>query len=634
MVAIKHIASITGLATAILYSVGYVSDRVHWNLLGHIEIPFDHVELLYRGANVILGSLIDILIYVINDSIEGVSTGLTCWLSIIGIILGFAFSISYSQSNKISKIFPLYAGIFSLLNIIILIVLEFSRRPDIGQNILFIKNYSINIDAAHTFYRAFVVTLVFTGLLFYLFNNVSKLVINNPLQKSIGQIADEKKSKAILLSIRVFRNISLGAFIVMLVFLPMVYGLFKYPNIYSSVDIVFKSNYSRPEDLRSEKIMKYLLYASPEIYVFYIQSANPYILRVSKSEVAHLIISEPRNIFADLCFTRLQSGFNSNSIPSHYLPYKLVPASFDSPKNQGLESIIIRKVDNKSGQKQKTSLLELLRRLSEIRPIETILIRPHGKTLLDNVVAFEWDCIESAAYFIIRVAEEHAKVGKEPVEIWRSSEITTGTCAFNAPIGKLVSDNKRYYWFLDVYRNNRNGRAVLDATDKRSFSFMSPSQMHSIESNLLIHGLDHGGMNEHYMSLVKGVYYYSNAMYYHSRKHFEDYLSSPNTDVYNFQKLIYDVVKKLEKLEQEKQIIMSIIEDHSSSAFQYIQAMKKLINTELLMLQFDSATVHIDYLLPKLQGVEKREYLDQRNKAVVLDNFMRTILPLKSNRNI
>jgi hypothetical protein len=601
---------------------------VHWNLLGHVEIPNDHIELLYRGGNVLLGSIADVVVYLFDDSIRTVVTGLTCWLAITGIISGLILLKTKLPKNQgITTKYALYVVVFSLLNMVILLFVEISHPPDIGQNILFIQGHSIDTDSADIFYRAYVFVVTLCGLLVYLFRKIAKLMHDEQPKNSNSHVADENGQNIIVDIIIGFRNFCILMLVILLVFLPTVYGLFKYPNIYSPVEIVFKNNHGQPEELLSVNIEKYLLYASPEIYVIYIKSPNPKVLRINQSAVSGVTIGKPRSIFTDLSITRRKNDSYSGSKHIQKSPSVLLVADSSSASSQGSGAKTKGEV-YKPAQKQKTSILELLKRLSSIRPLDTILIRPHGKTLLENLITFEWECIDDAEYFIIRVVEEHVDVGKDSVEIWRSDKVTAGNCMLEAPVENKLLENKQYYWLLDIYRKVHNGPSVIDTTDKQSFVLFSSGQISTIERELSLKGVDHGGgKDELYMSLVKGVYYYSNEIFYHARKHFEKYVISTKTNVYSFPKLIYDVVQKLEKLEQERQNIILGLKDNSGSTTNKIQTLKKLISTEFLMLQFDNAIVHIDELLSKLPEAEKGEFIDQRDEAVALEKFMQAILP-------
>jgi hypothetical protein len=197
------LATIIGIATAVLYSTGYIAEKVHWNRLGQADVPVEQVAFLYRGGLEALASLADVLLYFLT-LVPASGARMALLVALIAVLASHRLK---GRWDGLSRYRALFAAIGALL-VIALGWIELSRWPSMGSDILLASTPARARD--HSFFRGYA---GFTAVL------LAHLWASSP---SRWKWAGDRKGELIV------RRLLVVAAVALLVLLPAVYGSFKY----------------------------------------------------------------------------------------------------------------------------------------------------------------------------------------------------------------------------------------------------------------------------------------------------------------------------------------------------------------------------------------------------------------------
>lgn len=302
---ITSLAALIGMISALLYVAGFFAERVHWNFLGHVDVPEDHMEFLYRGGVIVINSLSVFLLYLISAFKSFDTRSFLIMASIITMLSAKYFiKIPVSIRRVIRLKHPhifLWLG-FSLLLLLIIFDMRPQSWPDLEKDLLFQKNPSVNTSSLKHFFTSYI---GITGLWFTFF-----LLCHRVSGANTRNIDSEATTKPNNLFhdrswfVKFFPIVKQTSFILMLAFLiylPAVYGSYYYPRIHPIVQVLLTRD--APEELRlriKENNAMALLYETMEDYVLYTRQPDPYIIKAKKSAVSALIVHKTADI-TDTC---------------------------------------------------------------------------------------------------------------------------------------------------------------------------------------------------------------------------------------------------------------------------------------------------------------------------------------------
>lgn len=272
---IQTLAALVGVLSVLLYVFGYVAERVHWNMLGIIQVPADHIEFLYRGGNVVISSLVSALLYPLISLTE--HNGRT--LLLFGVIILMLIAIFGGRAGRklFGKDLSRYTLAAGFLLLSVLSISEFANWPDSRKDLLFqpVLRDCLAPDPA-AFFQSYVglialwLALYFicrrietlatettkaddstvdviptTSASFLFFDSSTWFVTMAAAGEGAKAGADDKTNvKAPLQSVvNVWaRRVALFVVLVLLVGLPLIYGSFRFPNEYPIVRVLLAGN--------------------------------------------------------------------------------------------------------------------------------------------------------------------------------------------------------------------------------------------------------------------------------------------------------------------------------------------------------------------------------------------------------
>lgn len=333
----EHIQTITaliGVITVVLYVFGYVAERVHWNMLGIIQVPANHIEFLYRGGNVVISSLASVLLYPLLSLVE--LNGRTVLLFVlILLMLAVSFGRQGKQASSLERLWH-YVPSAILILLLALSILEFRQWPESRKDLLFLPSTadaSAN-DVAARFFASYV-GLIALWLAFYFLCRRLERVKNSSneeiLRKSENTsdastsfmffnaaawfvtmaVASEgdKSHAGDSTSVNPARPwivntwIRLAALIIVLILmisLPLVYGSFRFPHEYPIVHVLIAP--TAPPELKTSlqvgdlKEPMALLYETTGEYVLYRKPSQPAVLRLKKTDVGGFVVYQSKDV--------------------------------------------------------------------------------------------------------------------------------------------------------------------------------------------------------------------------------------------------------------------------------------------------------------------------------------------------
>jgi hypothetical protein len=272
----QTLAALIGVLSVVLYVFGYVAERVHWNMLGIIQVPADHIEFLYRGGNVVISSLVSALLYPIMSLVEpSLRT-----LLLFGVILLMLVAIFVRGPGKSFGIyFSRYSLAASLLLLLVLSISELGNWPESRKDLLFLPapaDSSAPDPAA--FFQSYV-GLLALWLAFYFTCRRIETIAAAARKGDSSTTSDKPNASASFLffdsstwfvtmaatgeggkagsdaqasvetptpwGVSVWaRRVALFVALVLLVGLPLIYGSFRFPHEYPIVRVLLAGNAS------------------------------------------------------------------------------------------------------------------------------------------------------------------------------------------------------------------------------------------------------------------------------------------------------------------------------------------------------------------------------------------------------
>lgn len=348
---IQTLAATIGVVSALLYVWGYVAERVHWNLYGHIIVPADHIEFLYRGGNLLMSTLASFLLYLIL-ALDNLYRFLLVSAIIISLILADRFHNIPTRLRALTRWrfgHPLlYVAFFFLL---ILLGYELRNIPSIPENLLFQEALQLDRASITGYFNKYVGV---TGL-WLIFIIIGRRVagrvketsepeaeapadVLSEQEESAGWLDDLQSQWAFFFVNRRAWGASatrargaeeasasearpqsriddlaakalptLLAFgtaltLLLLCFLPAAYGRFQYPHVYPLVQVSLAKDV--PAGLESNftgGAVQALLFETSEDYVLYNRRQSPSVLKLRKSDVSLVTVRRPCDITMPDC---------------------------------------------------------------------------------------------------------------------------------------------------------------------------------------------------------------------------------------------------------------------------------------------------------------------------------------------
>jgi hypothetical protein len=304
---IQTAAAVIGVVTALLYVFGYVAERVHWNLYGHIEVPTDHIEFLYRGGNVVLSCLAAWVLYLAEPK----SLMRWCLLIAFAVTMLAGRREAARRGRERRANLSLYAGLFILLA---LSLHDLTDLPEPKANLLFDPNAGCGAAASEGYSGSYIGLLGLWLILFLQSGWVMRRTADEadgsavrdwamgappeagtPTPAGVVERRARWSIKAAATKLgellgrppSLVRRVSTTAAALMLVLLPIVYGLFKYPNVYPFVSVVPAKDMtddSKQSLARAGALA--LLFTTDDNYVLYARRPEAVVLQLKKSEVS------------------------------------------------------------------------------------------------------------------------------------------------------------------------------------------------------------------------------------------------------------------------------------------------------------------------------------------------------------
>lgn len=323
-------ATLIGVITVVLYVFGYVAERVHWNSLGIIEVPANHIEFLYRGGNVAISSLASIALYLLSTLLSLDAKALLLVVLLTLIILTNLFAPGRVIAlGKVKFSLPRDSLLATFVLLIGLSVWELSAFPNSRTDTLFQSPTVLETEHAVSFFESFMgvlfLWLVFCGTTY----RARHLQTEKPVQDAGDDRKDDTGQQAVAIVIsgqevwlnawaqglgtetpagetprsvpsrlvRFLSGVGLIIALVLLLAMPLAYGSFRFPYQYPVVEIVLTED--APVRLKSEfgqQVRVALLYETEKDLVTYRKSPAPMIFKVRKDIVSGVVVLKNANI--------------------------------------------------------------------------------------------------------------------------------------------------------------------------------------------------------------------------------------------------------------------------------------------------------------------------------------------------
>ena len=330
---IQVITALIGVLTVLLYIYGYVSERVHWNLYGHIEVPANHIQFLYRGGNIVISSMASFPLYLILSPLDAVRAALV-FLTIFLLATAYFYDRLPQRARAATRLRsprPLWVGCFALL--VLLLLYELPGVPYVPRNILF-ETGGVDTSQWGDYFRSYVSVMVLWLAFFIAGRRKRRQQEKSDEQPDTESATEghergfariEHKSEGWTLFFvgerlwgagggraaggvedaaeaatragppatgptRHMLTASLVIVVALIAFLPTVYGTFQFPNVYPIVDVGLAKD--APADLaaRVGTAPKALLFETADDYVLYRRHETPGVLKLRRSQVSVVTI--------------------------------------------------------------------------------------------------------------------------------------------------------------------------------------------------------------------------------------------------------------------------------------------------------------------------------------------------------
>jgi hypothetical protein len=327
---VQVITVLIGVLTVLLYIYGYVSERVHWNLYGHIEIPANHIQFLYRGGNIIISSLASFPLYLILSPLDAALVFLTIFLLTVAYFYDrLPQRVRFAARCRSPR--PLWVGCFALL--ILLLLYELPSVPYVPRNILF-ETSGVDTSQWGDYFRGYVSVTVLWLAFFIASRRKRRQQEKSEEQPDMGGAAEGHESgfaqvnhksegwTLFFVGERVWGvgrgraegeakaaeeaaananapatapnkhmlTASLVIAVALIAFLPIVYGTFQFPNVYPIVGVGLAKDASADTGARVGTAPKALLFETADDYVLYCRHAPPGVLKLRRSQVSVITI--------------------------------------------------------------------------------------------------------------------------------------------------------------------------------------------------------------------------------------------------------------------------------------------------------------------------------------------------------
>jgi hypothetical protein len=294
---ISSIATLIGVLTALLYVIGFIAERIHWNYLGYVEAPTDFIEFLYRGGIVIISGLAAFPLYILSSINSYNVNNVLLTASIVTIIIAISFHKIPKKILKVERLkyshLILYIGFVLLLIILIDLVSDWPLMP---------KNYLFQEDLSKGTYTEANIFQEHVGIsvMWLIFFLACRKVQNNT---EFNTNVERNLTRYLLWQSRclqIIKRISFLITIMLLTILPFSYGSYQYSNIYPIVQVILINK--SPETLKTklnEGNFFALLYETDDAYVLYSRFPQKSVFKVKKSAVTAVIVHRSANILND-----------------------------------------------------------------------------------------------------------------------------------------------------------------------------------------------------------------------------------------------------------------------------------------------------------------------------------------------
>jgi hypothetical protein len=309
--AIASVAALIGVLSALLYVAGFVAERVHWYLLGHIEVPTNHIEFLYRGGVIVINSVFVFPVYLVSRIPDFDAESVLVMASIVTMVLGGYFvrlpSILRAHLKRPHGLLSL--GFFVLL---VLLLLELKTWPIPQKDLLFQKNPSTNTSLSQQAFHRYVGMLGLWLTFFLVCRHVwgvTTISTNGGSTKKadVGYVIHRGSPIPRLFSF--VKRMSFTLILGHLFLLPAVYGSLYYPHIYPVVRVLLAND--APQELRlctAGISAMALLYETEDDYVLYTRRQAQPILKVRKSAVSALVFHKNADITDPISLQKDSTG--------------------------------------------------------------------------------------------------------------------------------------------------------------------------------------------------------------------------------------------------------------------------------------------------------------------------------------
>ena len=324
---IQGIVALSGLLAALLYVAGYLAERVHWNLYGHIEVPPNHIQFLYRGGNIVISGLASLPLFVMLSPLRAVFVFVTILLLVVAVSC-HSLPLRAREAVHIHSDRPFWIACFVLL--LILLLYELVEVPEVPRNILFETG---RLDASQwaDYFRSYVtVTISWLAFCAAAYRSQRRRELDNDTPDAttmtegqeghfvridhktqkwtlffvgertwgVGGGADEVKDAELVTKRRALSagptqlmfTASVVVTVALFAYLPIVYGIFQFPNVYPIVDVGLTKDVAPDMAARVGTSPKALLFETVDEYVLYRTHDTPSILKLRRSEVSAITI--------------------------------------------------------------------------------------------------------------------------------------------------------------------------------------------------------------------------------------------------------------------------------------------------------------------------------------------------------
>jgi hypothetical protein len=596
---VKTFGSVLAGGASLLYVVGYTAERVHWNVLGHIETPINHIEYLYRGGNLIIGSVADILLGIQDSAGAASHWGILLLVAFAG--LGIAQVCAALASGTTRNLSRWRLGAMatfgaSLVCTIFLSASLLNNWPQVMNNLLFELNQSFDEAAAHSFYRQYVcLALLWSIVLLTNFRIEALYATSIPPGTGNDQSARSVSGRTLVL-VKVARWTVVAIVAVFVVMLPLVYGTYKYPNTYATAEVLMK------EDLVNKLTGKslYLLYETPHVYVLYARTPAPSVLRIERSAIVGLKLGVAESVLlAPPGRAQTPAGKGLSRLSLSFPSLTTVMAE-EQPKKKSAAPA----PSNHESTSYQFGLLQWLRGISEIRDKTVALEMPDGRVLPENTQLFRWRCVTGADYYVLRLTVEEQTDFTER-EFWRSEAIPADRCEAHVPMSLEGRTGDVLFWHLEVYKKQGNADRQLLQEAKAAFTPLPADAVESVKRGReSLSQWRQADPTDESLFLLGAAYYAVYGMRSAVKEEFKRYLGVDEREVISLKELSQRSVAKLGQWQEELSGLQNKLEAKGEESAATPNVAQRLAELNVFLLEFDQSLYWVDRAIALTETAE------------------------------